>query len=144
MLHGSAAMNNVFLFIYRMRGVMFAAAVIVLVGFAVFGSLIPSSWGALRGVLSTGAFSVLVLVVLLALVGPRFLPQREPLVVHAPVQGRWMALNSPVSKVPSPTGKRTQLTSCTSRLNQRVHNLVLGQRCATRQHTPHSVNPYTR
>lgn len=40
-------------------------------------------------------------VVLLALVGPRFLPERDPITVIAPVLGRWSALNSPATKVPS-------------------------------------------
>lgn len=43
----------------------------------------------------------MVLGVVLSLLGPRFLRTQDSVGVCAPVQGRWLALNSPATKVPS-------------------------------------------
>ena len=50
---------------------------------------------------AAGAIALAVLLLLLAFVRPRGAPGQEPEVVAPPVRGRWTALNSPATKVPS-------------------------------------------
>lgn len=94
-------LQNTVLFLYRIRGVMLAIAVLILLGFALFGTLLPSSMHWFPEIVAPVAIFMMVLSVILSLIGPRFLPDRKTMVVRSPVRGRWQALNSPTSKVPS-------------------------------------------
>lgn len=94
-------MKRVLRSIYRMRSIMLAAVVVILIGFALFGPLLPEAVDPLRGVVAPVALGVLVFGVLVSLIGPSFLSDQTPVTVTAPVRGRWLALNSPASKIPS-------------------------------------------
>ena len=88
--------------LYRVRGILLAATVAVLLGFSLFGSLLPD---ALSPFITQGAWWAIfgmVLGILLALTGPRFLHEAETTVVSSPVAGRWLALNSPASNASTP------------------------------------------
>ncbi|WP_430867542.1 M23 family metallopeptidase [Demequina aurantiaca] len=86
---------------YRVRGVVSLAAIAaLLIGAA--RPLVPA--GALSDVLAL--LSLLGLVVALSLlatipIAVRHLPVRDQISVTSPVTGRWLALNSPIDKVPS-------------------------------------------
>lgn len=86
-------------FLYRMRGYLMAAA--VLVGLGVATTVLVDSAAPIAAVLTFVALSLLIIAVLLSLIGGRCIPRQQPVVVAAPVKGRWLALNSPASKVPS-------------------------------------------
>lgn len=95
-------MKRLALAAYRIRGMLYLPAVIALVVIAVTSG-IPFGGGArqLRSVVAICAIIVFAITVVLAFLGPRLLPEREPLTVTSPVHGRWQALNSPASNVPS-------------------------------------------
>lgn len=88
--------------VYRIRGPLFYAAIAILVSHNVVKvlprheSLYPA-WAALVVI----ALGVAILCTVLAIFGPRLLPPVTPQIVKAPVAGRWLALNSPASHVPS-------------------------------------------
>lgn len=101
-------MTRVILALYRVRGVLYypAAAVLILLGIS---SLLlrdvdaPIVRGALSvlAALALPAVVVAVLCILLSVLAPRLLPERERMTVSPPVRGRWLAVNSPATKVPS-------------------------------------------
>lgn len=87
---------------HRFRGPAMSCAIAVTVGLGLAGVL---GWRDGTGWLAVALVGVAVAVVLscgvLMMLGPRLLPDREPAVVRSPVRGRWLALNSPASRVPS-------------------------------------------
>jgi hypothetical protein len=88
--------------LYRVRGIFLAAAVVPLLLVAVSGGMsLPPVVAAAKTFVVNGALLVGAVAVLLTLMGPLLLPTRETRVVRAPVEGRWLAMNSPATKVPS-------------------------------------------
>lgn len=101
-------MTRVILALYRVRGVLYypAAAVLVLLALsaALFRDVEAPAVRAIveaLAVLALPAVVVAVLCVLLSVLAPRLLPERERMTVAPPVRGRWLAVNSPATKVPS-------------------------------------------
>ncbi|MGO1536452.1 MAG: M23 family metallopeptidase [Yaniella sp.] len=94
-------MRRSFILLYRVRGILLAATVAVLLGFSLFGSLLPDALSPFITQVAWWAIFGMVLGILLALTGPRFLHEAETTVVSSPVVGRWLALNSPATKTPS-------------------------------------------
>lgn len=78
--------------LYRVRGLLYLVAGAV---------LILSIFLPVPEVLVLLSLSTVVLCLVLVRFGPRLLPEREVTVVSSPVEGRWMGLNSPATKVPS-------------------------------------------
>ncbi|MCI9889431.1 M23 family metallopeptidase [Micrococcales bacterium 31B] len=84
---------------YRARLLFFATAVLLLAAGEFTRWLAPDSvFPAVAGLL---ILLTLVSGALLVLLGRRCLPQHASRVVTSPVEGRWLALNSPASRVPS-------------------------------------------
>lgn len=94
-------MKRAVIALYRVRGVLFVVAAVILVANAVFGRFDWASRIPFRDWLVWAGVGLIVMSVLLTYGAARFLPQRSPIRVHAPVAGRWQALNSPVTAVPS-------------------------------------------
>lgn len=95
-------MTRVAIALYRLRGPIYYAAVILLVVSALLRGLLPD--GVSRRILQALPVAALVVILLCAVLvalGPRLLPERGAVVVTAPVHGRWLGMNSPASKVPS-------------------------------------------
>lgn len=88
--------------LYRVRSILLALAVAPLLVIAVSG-WIPSSPAVaeVKPIVVIVAMLVGATGIILCLVGPRVVPERAPRVVAAPVGGRWLAMNSPATKVPS-------------------------------------------
>lgn len=93
--------KNLVLGLYRVRIIMLGLAVIVLVGLALFDGLLPVATDPGQRMLGLIALAGLVIGGALALIGPRYLPTPVTRRVAPPVTGRWLALNSPASKIPS-------------------------------------------
>ena len=93
---------RIVLAIYRVRGALYFVAAGVLIGNALFGRLVTAD-GALpyRNVVVWVAMALAALCVVLTYLVPRLLTQQSSRSVLAPVVGRWQALNSPASAVPS-------------------------------------------
>ncbi|UNK70848.1 M23 family metallopeptidase [Microbacterium sp. H1-D42] len=95
-------MKRLALAAYRIRGLLYLPAVIVLVAIALTSGI---SFGdgvrQLRSLVALCAIVVFAITLVLALVGPRLLPTLDAKTVTSPVRGRWQALNSPASNVPS-------------------------------------------
>lgn len=88
--------------LYRVRGILLTVAVVVLLAVALTRwAPFPPELATLRSAVAIGALVVGPLAILLGIFGPRLLPEPPARVVHAPVAGRWLALNSPATKVPS-------------------------------------------
>lgn len=94
-------MRRVVLALHRVRMLIFVPVAAVLIAHALFGRLLPDEVRPVRLAILWTAVAVVILCVLLSLLAPRLLPDRETRVVRAPVAGRWSALNSPASSVPS-------------------------------------------
>lgn len=92
-------MKHVLLFLYRSRGQMIAAGAPI--GFVLLGCLLIGVVAPIVTVLTFIALGVLVIALLVSCIGPRCVPVQQQVVVAPPVEGRWLALNSPASKVPS-------------------------------------------
>ncbi|MEJ1089595.1 M23 family metallopeptidase [Microbacterium sp. Mu-80] len=95
-------MKRLVLAAYRVRGLIYLPAMIVLVAIAVTSGLSYSD--GVQQVRSTIAWCAIVAfaaTIVLAFLGPSLLPAREMITVTSPVHGRWQALNSPASNVPS-------------------------------------------
>ncbi len=100
--HRQTPVRAVLLAIYRVRVPVYGMAALVLVVVALTSGL--ALWdgsGRMRAVVAFIAMGVLVACMLLVLVGPRLVPERETSVVASPVHGRWLGMNSPATKVPS-------------------------------------------
>jgi len=95
-------MKSLLLAAYRVRGPFYYAAAVVLVCGAVSTGLLAP--GLPRDIARTAMLCALVLLVacmLLAVLVPRVLPDRDTITVRSPVRGRWLGMNSPASKAPS-------------------------------------------
>jgi len=85
---------------FRVPGYYAATATLLVVALSTFLPLGETVRQA-RGILSLIAVCVLALCIVLAFVAPAFLPARATVLVSSRVPGRWLAMNSPASKVPS-------------------------------------------
>lgn len=87
---------------YRVRSFGYALVIVPLVLIALTSTL-PwgDEWSTVRRTIGWGAIVLGALTLGVGIVGARLLPRREPVTVTSPVQGRWLALNSPASQVPS-------------------------------------------
>ena len=87
---------------YRVRGPLYFAAAGILIGNAIFGRFITVEGAApYRSTVVLAAVALAALCVVLTYTGPRLLVAVPSRAVRAPVIGRWQALNSPGSAVPS-------------------------------------------
>lgn len=95
-------MTQAILGLYRVRGIIIGGSVVLIIGATLASQLLPD--GGPRTVLVVlplvGILGFLVVLLLIA-IAPRILPQRETIAVHSPVEGRWLGVNSPATKVPS-------------------------------------------
>lgn len=95
-------MKRAVLALYRVRIPLYYLAAIILIGNALLGNLL--STGGVREIRLVVVFAALgaaALCLALAFLAPRLLPEHSVRVVTSPVQGRWVGVNSPTSKVPS-------------------------------------------
>lgn len=93
-------MKRAVIALYRLRGLILLISTGILVAIALFGPLFDSS-RSLKSVLASMAFVGWGLTLVLVISGPRLLPPTETVIVGSPVLGRWSAINSPASRVPS-------------------------------------------
>lgn len=87
---------------YRVRGIVYYASIVVVLAAVLTWSVAPGT--AVTAALGTAVFPALSLVglaILLTFLGPSFLTEGPTLTVSSPVHGRWDALNSPATSVPS-------------------------------------------
>ncbi|MGZ0710940.1 M23 family metallopeptidase (plasmid) [Coraliomargarita sp. W4R53] len=94
-------MKTLILRAYRVRLPALALTAVILIGNAVGGRFIPDSMRPTIAVVVLTALGVFILGGVLCWVGPRLLPGRGTQSVFSPVDGRWLGMNSPSSKVPS-------------------------------------------
>lgn len=94
-------MKGAVLALYRVRMLILVVSTAVLVAIAVFGPLFTGVPRSVRTTLVGVALVGWGVTLLLVLIGPRLLPRSDAVKVHAPVRGRWLAMNSPASRVPS-------------------------------------------
>lgn len=88
--------------VYRVRGLLLrVAAAVLLVNVAVASLRLPDGARTAWLVVVCVALAVGALALLATWAFPRPLPVATPHLVHAPVDGRWQGVNSPVSAVPS-------------------------------------------
>jgi len=87
--------------LYRARTAIVLPAMLVLLALAVFGRLIPDDLGAARLVAWALCLVVFGTGLVLGAFGARLAPAHAQRVVRSPVIGRWGAVNSPASNVPS-------------------------------------------
>lgn len=88
--------------LYRVRGPLYYAAALSLIGGVLWGLLIDEGPAdRVRRALMGIALVVGVGCALLAWLGPRLLVEQSPRSAQPPVRGRWVAVNSPASAVPS-------------------------------------------
>ncbi|MGO3147894.1 MAG: M23 family metallopeptidase [Leucobacter sp.] len=93
-------MSGAALAIYRMRAPLYVVAAVVLIGNALVGRLLAGGQGLRLGIVFA-AMALAALCLVLTFVGPRLLHEVPVRVVQSPVHGRWLAMNSPASAVPS-------------------------------------------
>ena len=95
-------MKGILLALYRIRGPLYYAAAVILIGNVLVGGN-ASGDGArqMRLILVWVALGLAALCVMLTFLFPRSLSTLPERVVSSPVRGRWQALNSPASVVPS-------------------------------------------
>lgn len=86
--------------VFRVRLLIFIAGLIAGVAGVLLRALGPESWQSTASALHLGFFGILV-ALLLAVAGRWLAPVGRSRTVAAPVRGRWMAINSPATKVPS-------------------------------------------
>ncbi len=87
--------------VYRVRMPILLVSTAILVAIALFGPSLAVLPRSARSILVPIALVGWGLSLILVLVGPRLLPPRDTVRVESPVRGRWLAMNSPASKVPS-------------------------------------------
>jgi len=88
--------------LYRVRGPLYYGAALVLVAGALLGLVLDGGTAdRVRSALMGAALVVAVVCGILVVLGPRLLSERPPRTVQPPVRGRWVAVNSPASAVPS-------------------------------------------
>lgn len=102
MSDGSGSVKRVAIAMYRLRGALYFAAGGILIGNALFGRFITGEEAAsYRNTVVWMAMALAALCIVLTYSVPGLLPQVPSRSVLAPVAGRWQALNSPASAVPS-------------------------------------------
>ena len=95
-------MKRILLALYRIRGPLYYAAAVILIGNLLVGVLCSGDGARqVRLALVYLALGLAVLCLLLTFLFPRSLPAVPGRVVSSPVRGRWLGLNSPASAVPS-------------------------------------------
>lgn len=87
--------------LYRARTAIVFPAMLGLLVLAVFGWLIPDELRTVRLAVWAVALVGFLGGLLLGMFGERLAPAYDPRIVRAPVAGRWGAVNSPASNVPS-------------------------------------------
>lgn len=88
--------------LYRVRGILILGPMFILVSMALFGRCFSGATAQqLKPLLADAALGGWAVALLLVVVGPRLLPKAAAHVVGPPVRGRWLAMNSPATKVPS-------------------------------------------
>lgn len=88
--------------LYRVRGILIYAAVVVILGGTVLRPVLPE--GPLRSavaLLPVAGILLFVVALVALLFASRILPERDTVTVASPVTGRWLGVNSPATKVPS-------------------------------------------
>lgn len=94
-------MKRAVIAVYRVRMLIVLVSTAILVAIALFGSSFVGLSRSVRMTLVAIAFAGWAVTLLLVIIGPRLLPQVDAVRVESPVRGRWLGMNSPVSKVPS-------------------------------------------
>lgn len=94
-------MKRAVIAVYRVRMLILLVSTAILVTIALFGPLFANIPRSARSTLVGIALVGWGLTLVLVLIGPRLLPRPEPVAVESPVRGRWLAMNSPASRVPS-------------------------------------------
>ncbi|MDN5559037.1 MAG: M23 family metallopeptidase [Ruaniaceae bacterium] len=95
-------MTRWFLPVYRYRGMVYIAAVLLLLLVALTtGRELGEIGNALRPIVALIGLCALAVSLMLITFGPRSLPERDAVIVAASVRGRWVGMNSPADKVPS-------------------------------------------
>ena len=87
---------------YRLRLPLYYVSIVLFVAGFLLRAVVDQTATGMIG-LAVGLFALigLLLSIALVLLGPRFLPTHDVRIVSSPVRGRWAAVNSPASKVPS-------------------------------------------
>lgn len=87
---------------YRVRGFVLFISTAVLLVVAAFGRYVTADAAQTPQLILIGAGLLgWVFCLVMAAIGPKSLPKHEAITVTPPVHGRWLALNSPASKIPS-------------------------------------------
>lgn len=94
-------MRNILHALYRVRGPLYYAAAAILIGNALVTLIITDGGRELRLTIVVSAQVLAVLALTLTFTIPRSLTTPAKHIVYSPVTGRWQALNSPASAVPS-------------------------------------------
>ncbi|MEW1975767.1 M23 family metallopeptidase [Microbacterium profundi] len=94
-------MKRALIAVYRVRMLILLVSTGILLAIALFGPLLAGVPRSVRSTLVGVALCGWGLTLVLVLLGPRVLPHSEAVRVESPVRGRWLAMNSPASKVPS-------------------------------------------
>lgn len=94
-------MKRILLALYRLRGALYIPVIVVLLANIVVARYLSDGIRDVWTVIVYGALAVMVLCLVLILLGRWLVPDHEPRRVQSPVRGRWVAMNSPASKVPS-------------------------------------------
>ncbi|MCR2814356.1 M23 family metallopeptidase [Microbacterium jiangjiandongii] len=88
--------------LYRVRSPLYYAAALVLIVGVLLGLVLDGGTAdRVRSALMGAALVVAIACGILAVLGPRLLPTQSARTVQSPVRGRWVAVNSPASAVPS-------------------------------------------
>lgn len=96
-------MTGILSTIYRLRTVLIGLALLAS-GISIAGDILLSPDSGLASLLRWVPLAAALVILLsfgLSMFGSRFIPTYETHTVRAPVRGRWLALNSPATKVPS-------------------------------------------
>lgn len=95
-------MKRLVLALYRIRRVLFLpSAALLLLNVVVLQFALNDTFRRVWAAVVLAALAVFVLCSLLTIFGQFIAPNYEPRRVASPVRGRWLALNSPATKVPS-------------------------------------------
>src|SRR5699024_263271 len=92
----------VVLSVYRWRVVLFIGAIIALIAGPFIGGFLPlgTPQTVVKAIIFIG-LGLMLLALLLTACGRRLSPSKSAIVLDSPVGGRWVAVNSPQSRVPS-------------------------------------------
>lgn len=94
--------SAVVLSVYRWRVVLFIGAIIALIAGPFIGGFLPlgTPQTVVKAIIFIG-LGLMLLALLLTACGRRLSPSKSAIVLDSPVGGRWVAVNSPQSRVPS-------------------------------------------